>query len=76
MDPLVGAAIAVGVAWLSILVLILLPWRPPVKGLRRSGALALGIVALMLWGVPIPAWAPLLVLVVGVGASSVYASAS
>lgn len=73
MDPLIGAAIAVGVAWLSIFVIILLPWRPPVKGLRRGGAMALAAVALMLWGVPLPPWAPLAVLVIGVGISSLRA---
>lgn len=76
MDPVIGAVIAVAVAWLSILVLIVLPWRPPVRGLRRGGALALGTVALMLWGLPLPAWTPLAVLVVGVAASTAHASAS
>ncbi len=71
MDPLIGAAIAVVVAWLSILLAVALPWRPPIKGLRRAGALALVVVALMIWGVPIPGWLPLVVLVGGVTVASV-----
>lgn len=66
MDPLVGAAIAVLVAWISIIVALAVPWRPPIAGLRRAGAAALVVIALMIWGVPIPAWVPLLVLVAGV----------
>ncbi len=66
MDPLIGAAIAVLVAWVSILVAVALPWRPPIQGLRRAGALALVTIALMIWGVPVPSWVPLVVLVVGV----------
>lgn len=70
MDPLIGAAIAVAAAWLSILLAVQIPWRPPIQGLRRSGAAALTLVAAMVWGLPIPAWSPLAVLVIGVGWSS------
>jgi hypothetical protein len=69
MDPIVGAAIAVGAAWLSIVIALALPWRPPVAGLRRAGGAALGVVALMVWGVPVPAWVPLVVLALGIAIS-------
>lgn len=65
-----GAAIAVAVAWISIFVLVHLSWRPPVRGLRRAGGLALALVALMVWGLPVPPWLPVAVLVVGIAWAS------
>ncbi len=76
MDPLMGAAIAVAVAWISILVLVHLPWRPPVQGLRRAGGAALALVGLMVWGAPVPPWLPVAVLVVGIGWASLRARAA
>lgn len=66
MDPLIGAAIAAWVAWLSILVVIHLPWRLPVRGLRRAGAAALAVMAASVLGAPVPVWASLIVLGGGV----------
>lgn len=71
MDPLIGAAIAVVIAWASIVIAVAVPWRPPIKGMRRAGAAALIVVALMIWGVPMPGWLPLVVLVGGVTVASV-----
>lgn len=66
MDGLVGAAIAAGVAWASILLAAVLPIPDAAfTRLRWVGAAAIGLVALALVGVPVPGYLPPAVLVGG-----------
>lgn len=59
MDSLTGAAIAAGVAWASILAAAVLPIPAfAFARLRWVGGAAIGLVALALVGVPVPAYAP------------------
>jgi len=68
MDPLTGALVAAGVAWVSILLAALLPVRPSfVRRLRGAGAVSLLLVGLALLGAPVPGALPLFVLAAGVG---------
>lgn len=71
MDPLLGALVAAGVAWLSIALAALLPLPVPVERLRWAGACSIALVGLMALGVPLPAWSPLAVLAGGLLASLV-----
>lgn len=65
MDPLTAATVAGIVGWASIIVAIHFPGGAPVPGFRRIGAAAIALLGLQVLGVPIPAWAPLLVLMGG-----------
>lgn len=66
MDSVTGAAIAAGVAWLSILVAAVLPIPAfAFERLRWVGGAAIGLVALALVGVPVPAYVPAGVLLAG-----------
>jgi hypothetical protein len=71
VDPLLGALVAAGAAWLSIAVAALLPWPLPVRRLRWAGAASIALVGLMALGVPLPPWVPLAVLACGLAASLV-----
>jgi hypothetical protein len=60
MEPVVGAAVAAVVAWLSILGASLLPARRfDPRALRVGGGLSLAAVGLAMMGAPIPAWLPI-----------------
>lgn len=66
MDSLTGAAIAAGVAWLSILLAAVLPIPAfAFARLRWVGGGAIGLVALALVGVPVPGYVPVALLVGG-----------
>jgi hypothetical protein len=67
LHPLAGLAVALLVAWASILIAIRLPIDRFVDGrhLRIGGAAALAILALRILGAPIPAALPLLPIVIG-----------
>lgn len=64
MDAVTGALIAVGVAWLSILIAVRIPlpaqWRSP-TGVRRLGGLTIALFAAQVLGLPVPVWVPLAV---------------
>ncbi len=66
MDPVTGALIATGVAWLSIWIAISLPEvkrrKPHPKHVRLVGAATIALFALQVLGLPVPIWAPLAVL--------------
>lgn len=66
MDSLTGAAIAAGVAWLSILLAAVLPIPAfAFERLRWVGGGAIALVALALVGVPVPGYVPVALLVAG-----------
>jgi hypothetical protein len=66
MDGLIGAAIAAGVAWASILLAAVLPIPDYLFArLRWVGGVAIGLVALALLGVPVPSYAPPVALIGG-----------
>lgn len=65
MDPLLGALVAAGVAWVSIALAAVLPLPVPVHRLRWAGAASLALVGLIAMGVPLLAWMPLAVLAAG-----------
>jgi hypothetical protein len=65
VDSLLGALVAAGVAWFSITLAAVLPIPIPLHRLRWAGAASLALVGLIAMGVPLPTWAPLAVLVVG-----------
>lgn len=65
MDPLVGAAIAAGAAWLSIIAAAWVPIRFDIKRVRIAAAAGLAMIGLIALGLPLPAWAPLLVVAAG-----------
>jgi hypothetical protein len=66
VDSLMGAAVAAGAAWLSVLAAVFLPvpdaWF---ARLRWVGAASIAVVGLTLLGVPLPGLAPAVVLAVG-----------
>lgn len=67
MDPLTGAVVAAAVAWVSILLVAVLPVRRDVvRRMRGAGALSLAFVGLGAFGLPVPAWVPLFVLAAGI----------
>ncbi|MGB1586103.1 MAG: hypothetical protein ACPHID_03550 [Thermoplasmatota archaeon] len=67
MDPLTAALLAGLVAWGSIFLVARAPSIPvDVQGLRRVGAATIAVLGLQVLGVPIPASAPLLILLGGV----------
>lgn len=67
MDPLTAALLAGLVAWISIYVVVRAPRVPvDIQGLRRVGAATIAVLGLQVLGVPLPASAPLLILLGGV----------
>lgn len=67
MDPLTVAVLAGLIAWGSIYIVVRAPSVPVnVTGLRRVGAATLAVLGLQVLGVPMPASAPLLILLGGV----------
>lgn len=67
MDPLIGAALAAAVAWISIVLVAVLPGRPlPRKPLRIVGGGSVGLLGLGILGAPISAFVPLAFLAGGI----------
>jgi hypothetical protein len=67
MDPLIGAVLAAAVAWLSIVTAALFPVPLDLGWLRRLGAVSLALLGLAAFGLPVPGFLPVAVLVVGLG---------
>jgi hypothetical protein len=66
MDALTGAAIAAGVAWISILAAASLRLPPRfIRRLRYAGAGSIAVVGAAAMGLPIPAFAAPLILAAG-----------
>jgi hypothetical protein len=64
----IGGLVALAVGWGSILVAVRLPVERWLRAqdLRRAGGASLTALGLLVLGVPIPTWGPLVVLVGGV----------
>ena len=67
MDNFVGALLAAGAAWVSIVLASAVPVsRDRLPALRLAGGISLGVVALVVVGLPIPAWVGLAVIGLGI----------
>ena len=65
MDPLVGATVAAGAAWLSIVGAAWMPIKLDVRRIRLAAAATLALIGLIALGLPAPGWSPLVVVAAG-----------
>ncbi len=67
LSPLAGALVAAGVGWLSVVAVVFAPRVAiPTQPIRVIGGITIVMLALMVLGVPMPSYVPLVFLMAGV----------